>query len=105
MSLERSLKTLEDRLVTDPITIHYEDGSTATIPSRTKGKDHAVELLGAALRRERTRELDLLASAVKIEEPSGHLCELASAIFRSPVDANGQLITSNNSTEERNPNL
>ena len=83
MNMHRRVAALERRLVTEPITLHFADGSSSIIPSRMGGRDHALELLSGAVRGERSRELDLLAAAVRIDEPDGNLCELAQSILLS----------------------
>ena len=89
MSMRRRIEALERRVVAEPITLHFADGSTSNIASRIGGRDHAVELLRAVLSGERSRELDLLAAAVRIDEPDGRLCELAQSILLS--DASGKV--------------
>lgn len=87
MNFSKRLKALEDRLVTDPVTLHFADGSTAVLPSRVGRRDHVMDLVAGAVRSERSRELDLIATAVTIDEPGGgHLCELARAIWLSPIE-------------------
>ena len=69
MTLSKRLKTLEDRLTIEPVTLCFADGSTAVIPARVHGRDHILQLLASAVSGERSRELDLLAASSSCEEP------------------------------------
>lgn len=85
MSISKRLKALEDRLHSEPIVATLPDGNIAIMPAKVRGQDHVAALLGAAVRSERFRELDLIRTAVCFEEPDGgHMCELAQAILLSP---------------------
>jgi hypothetical protein len=83
-AIHRRLEALERCWTSEPITLHFADGSTSTIPARRRGRDSALYFLRAVLGGEHCPELDLIAAAVRIDEPEGHMCELAQALFLSP---------------------
>jgi len=83
-AMHRRLEVLERCWTSEPITLHFADGSTSTIPARRRGRDSALEFFRAVLGGERCPELDPIAAAVRIDEPEGHMCELAQALYLSP---------------------
>ena len=84
MNVKNRLRALERVTVTGNVILHMADGSTVQIGGRG---DYPMTLVAAAIRGERSREMNLLAASVRCEEPSGgHLAELARAILLSPVD-------------------
>ena len=84
MNINARLRALETQLTTEPITLAFADGSTATVPS---GRNHIAKLLRCAVLGEHSPELDLIARSTTLSEPSGsHLVELARAICLSPTE-------------------
>jgi hypothetical protein len=84
MNLQRRLRLLEKRLLTEPIVLTLSDGRTETL--RGSG-DYVLNLFLRAYREEKTPHVELLAQSVgPIQEGDGHLLELARAILNSPKE-------------------
>jgi len=88
MTLEKRIRALEARLVSDPVILHFADGSAKEI--RGQG-DFLLDLFagacsGAELSPVRTAQLDLIRKSVDVEEPGGgRLTELLRSILNSPA--------------------
>lgn len=82
MNFSKRLAALERRLIFEPITLFFEDGTSTQICGRD---EHILRLFDAAARGERSREMDLIVRSVRAEEPGGgHLVELTRALLLSP---------------------
>jgi hypothetical protein len=85
MKLKRRLEALERRLVCDPATLFFEDGTSAQLTGRG---DYIVDLFVAAVRGERSPRIELIARSVRSEEPGGgHLLDLMRALLNGPAEA------------------
>lgn len=79
MSLDRRIRALEAKMLSEPVILFFEDGSTKEIPGRP---ELLLQLFLAACRRGQTNSdqaewLDLIQCATRAREPSGgHLIEL-----------------------------
>ena len=84
MNLKRRVETLERRLICDPATLFFADGTSAQIGGRG---DYIVKLFAAAVRGERSPQMELVARSVRSEEPGGgHMLDLARALLNGPVE-------------------
>jgi hypothetical protein len=93
MKLEKRIRALEAQLVTDPVILHFSDGTTREL--RGPG-DFLLRLFngicsGADLSPEHTAKLELVRQSVDAEEPGGtHMVELLRA-FLAAASAEGEL--------------
>lgn len=83
MRLEKRLEALEHRLTKNPIKLTFADGKVITL--HLSG-DELTGLFAGSLRdgAELHPYAKLLMEAISVEEADGHLCELFSAVYRSP---------------------
>jgi hypothetical protein len=82
MNLNRRLEALERQLTSEPITLLMPDGRTETLPGHT---DYVLDLLGRAVREDRTPEMELIARSQSSREPGGaHMIDLARALLNGP---------------------
>jgi len=97
MNFEKRLRALEARLITDPVILHFADGSKRELHGPG---DFASRLFrgvfGADLSPAHSAQLDLIRQCVSSEEPGGgHMIELlkcllhARAVARDSVDPVG----------------
>lgn len=85
MRVKLRLEALERRLLHDPATLFFEDGTSAQICGRG---DYIMHLFAAALRGERSPQIELVSRSVRSEEPDGgHLLDLMRALLNSPAEA------------------
>jgi len=83
--IKRRLEALEKLLISAPVTLFFEDGSSAQINGHG---DYLLNLFVAAVRGERSSETDLIARSVRPEEPDGsHMLELMRALLNGPAAA------------------
>ena len=79
MRLEKRIHALESRLITDPVVLHFADGSTRKMCGRG---DFLLSMAlgacgGADLSSGRATQLDLIRQSVAAQEPGGgHMIEL-----------------------------
>ncbi|HTU48277.1 MAG TPA: hypothetical protein VMF91_24675 [Bryobacteraceae bacterium] len=84
MNVKRRLEALERTLIRDPATLFFEDGTSIEISGRG---DYIADLFAAAIRGERSPQIELLARSVGSEEPDGgHMLDLTRALLNGPVD-------------------
>ena len=84
MTLKRRVETLERRLICDPTTLFFADGTSTQITGRG---DYILNLFAAAVRGERTPHMELISRSVRSEEPGGgHMLDLARALLNGPVE-------------------
>jgi hypothetical protein len=89
MSLQKRIRALETRLVGDPVTLFFADGTTRQIHGRG---DFLLDLLAAACGgnpgpRE-AAHLELICKSVDAQEPGGgHMVELVRSLLSGPVEA------------------
>jgi hypothetical protein len=87
MNLKRRLQSLERRLICDPTTLFFADGTATQISARG---DYVMNLFSAAARSERSPQIELVARSIGSEEPGGgHLLELARALLNGPLEEQG----------------
>lgn len=88
MKLEARLRKLEARASSDPIVLHFTDGSTREIRGRG---DYLLDLFAGAigggdLSPRQAEHVDLILGCVSAKEPSGgHMIELLRALLDSPT--------------------
>ena len=88
--LEKRVRALEARLVSDPVILHFADGSTKEI--RGPG-DFLLGLFstafgGADPNPLQAAQLELIGRSLKAEEPGGgSMIELLRALLNSPLEA------------------
>jgi len=84
INLLRRLEALEQELTSDPIVLLMPDGRTETLPSHS---DDVRDLLGRAVRGDRTPEMELIAQSRSSREPDGaHMIDLARALLNGPIE-------------------
>jgi|GEM_PF-2579231 len=84
MNFKRRLEALERRLVTDPTTLFFEDGSSVQMSGRG---DYVLKLFAAACCDQRSRETEMIARSVRSQEPGGgHMLDLARALLNGPAE-------------------
>lgn len=78
MRLEKRIRALEVKMITDPVTLFFADGSTREICGRGDSLLHLFTGLGgeADLSPAQAEQLDLIRRSVRVQEPSGHLVQL-----------------------------
>jgi hypothetical protein len=83
MNLKRRLALLERQTTgAGAIVLHMTDGGVMNLPG-----DCALGVLAAAVRAERTPQVELVAQSISSTEPDGaHLIDLARAILNTPRD-------------------
>ena len=87
MTLKRRVETLERRLICDPTTLFFADGTSAQISGRS---DYILDLFAAAVRGERSPDTALISRSVRSEElGGGHMLDLARALLNGPVEEQG----------------
>jgi hypothetical protein len=88
MRFEKRIRALEARLVSDPVILHFLDGSTKEI--RGHG-DFLSDLFagacsGVQLSPVQKAQLELIRTAARAEEPGGgRMIELLNSILNSPL--------------------
>jgi hypothetical protein len=96
MNLEKRLRALESGGITDPVILHFADGSTR----RISGGQYLVELLSAATGRANVLEnqhLNWVRECVAAHEPGGgHMIEVLKVIFHGPATSSDQQMVSGN---------
>ena len=70
---EKRIEALERRIVFDPITLFFADGSSTQIGAR---RDYVLNLFAAACRGERSPQVELIARSVR--SPAGYRDRVAS---------------------------
>jgi len=84
INLLRRLEALEKQITTEPIILLMPDGRTETLPGHS---DYVLDLLGHAVRGERTPEMELITQSKSSREPGGaHMIDLARALLNGPND-------------------
>jgi hypothetical protein len=82
MNFKRRLDALERKLVCEPATLFFEDGSSVEIRGRA---DFILNLFNAAIRGVHSHEADLIRRSVRSEEPGGaHLIDVVRAVLQGP---------------------
>jgi hypothetical protein len=86
INLYRRLAALEkDRSCDELIVLRMPDGRTATLPGHN---EYVIDLLGRAVRGDRTPEMDLVARSVSSTEPGdAHMIDLVRALLNGPTEA------------------
>jgi hypothetical protein len=83
MKHKKRLQALETKMLSNPVILHFADGSTKQI----HGSRHfLIDLLARASQRDLTphqaAQFELILEAVWAEEPGGgHMCEVLQAVF------------------------
>jgi hypothetical protein len=84
MNLRRRLESLEGQLSCDPTTLFFADGSSTQITGRG---DYILNLFAAAVRGERSPQMELISRSVRSAEPGGgHMLDLARALLNGPLE-------------------
>jgi len=87
MNFKRRFESLERQLRCEPSTLLFADGSSIEMSGRG---DYVMELVNAAVRGERTPQIELMARSVRSKEAGGgHLLDLARALLNGPVGEQG----------------
>ena len=92
MKLERRVRALEARLITDPAVLSFADGSTQEICCRG---DYLLRLFqgacgGADLRPGHAEQLDLIRRSVRAREPGGgHMTEVLRCLLHAQAEERG----------------
>ncbi len=68
MKFRKRLNALERRLVCEPATLFFEDGTSAQLRGRG---DYVLNLFAAAAQGKTSHDTDLIARSVRSEEPGG----------------------------------
>jgi len=72
MRLEKRIQALESKMLSDPVILHFADGSTECLTGR---RYFLLDLFSAAcggdLNREQAAQLDLIRRCLFAEEPGG----------------------------------
>jgi hypothetical protein len=90
MRLEKRIHALESRLITDPVVLHFADGSTRKMCGRG---DFLLSMAlgacgGADLSSGRATQLDLIRQSVAAQEPGGgHMVELLQCLLHASAEA------------------
>ena len=90
MRLEKRIQALETRLITDPVVLHFADGSTRKMCDRG---DFLLSLAldargGADLSSGRAAQLELIRQSVYAHEPGGgHMVELLQCLLHASAEA------------------
>jgi hypothetical protein len=82
--LQSRVRTLESRLLADPVILHFADGSTGTIPSDVFVSQGlvAASFRGAKRTPKQTALLDLIRQTEFAEEPGGaHMVEVIKVLL------------------------
>lgn len=87
MTLKRRIEKLEKELRSDPILLHFADGSTRVLRGR---RDSLLKLLGAVMNEnlspEEAAQVRLIGQSVAAIEPYGaRLCELIRIFLEGPA--------------------
>ncbi len=94
MRLERRVRALEARLITDPLVLYFADGSTREIHGRG---DFLLNLFqgacgGADLSPWQAEQLELVRRSVGAQEPGGgRMVELLKCLLHGPVEERGKI--------------
>jgi hypothetical protein len=90
MNFERRIRALETRMITDPVILHFADGSTREL--RGPG-DFLLRLFPgvfgkANLSPGQAAQLDLIRQSVRAQEPGGgHMVELLQCLLHAQAEA------------------
>jgi hypothetical protein len=90
MNFEKRLRALESKLITDPVILHFSDGSTRELHGSGEFVFRLFQgVLGTAdLRPGQAAQLDLIHRCVGSEEPGGgRMVELLHCLFHARADA------------------
>jgi hypothetical protein len=88
INLLRRLEALEKQISSEPIVLLMPDGRTETLPGHG---DYVLDLLGRAVRGDRTPEMELNARSVSSAEPDGaHMVDLVRALLNGPAESVGR---------------
>ena len=84
INLLRRLEALEQQFTSEPIVLLMPDGRTETLPGHS---DYVLDLLGRAVREDRTPKMELIAQSKSSREPGGaHMIDLARALLNGPAE-------------------
>ena len=89
MNFERRIRALEAKLITEPVVLHFADGSKRELHGPG---DFVLRLFqgisGADLNSTHAAQLDLIRRSVHSEEPGGgHMIELLKCLLHARDDA------------------
>jgi len=94
MSLQRRIRALEARLITDPVTLYFADGSTCELHGHG---DFLLRLFcvacgGADLSPGHAEQLELIRQSVGAREPGGgRMVELLKCLLHGSVEEQGKI--------------
>ena len=88
MKLEKRIRALEAKMLSDPLIFHFADGSVKTL---TGGRHFLVDLLVRSsspdLNPAERAQLDLIYESVSAEKPGGgHLVEMMQSVMGESVE-------------------
>jgi hypothetical protein len=84
MNIQRRLKLLEKRLISEPIVLQMPDGRTETLRGP---RYYTLDLFKRAISGDRTPEMELIAQCTSSIEPGGgRMIELVQAILNGPKE-------------------
>jgi len=94
MNFEKRLRALEARLITDPVILHFADGSKRELHGPG---DFASRLFhgvfGADVSPAHAAQLELIRECVGSEEPGGgHMIELLRCLLHARTDARDSVV-------------
>jgi hypothetical protein len=89
MRLEKRIRALEARMITDPLVLYFADGSTRELRGRG---DFVMGLFagacgGAELSSMQAEQLELIRQSVSAKEPGGgHMTEVLRCFLNGPAE-------------------
>ena len=84
-SIKARLAALEQRLITEPLVLHYEDGTTEPLYVRDLANLFARACREWSEGRSLSPDVDKINRAVSVDEPGGsRLADLVKALVASP---------------------
>jgi len=91
MRFEKRIQALEAKMLSDPMILHFADGSTESLTGR---RYFLLDLLsgayGGGLSPDQAAQLDLIRKCVRAQEPGGgRLVELMQSVMGSAEDFEG----------------
>ena len=91
MRFEKRIQTLEAEMLSDPVILHFADGSTESLTGR---RYFLLDLFSGAcggnLNPDQRAQLDLIRKCVAAEEPGGgRIIEAMHSLMGEPIEESG----------------
>ena len=88
MRFQKRIQALEAGMLSDPVILHFDDGSTESLTGR---RYFLLDLFSGAcggdLNPNQTAQLDLIRRCIAAEEPGGgHLVEAMQSLMGEPIE-------------------